>query len=74
MGKYLMIIGAILTIIGLFIYISEEFNPKWISWFGNLPGDIKVEKEKFRFYFPLTSMLLLSIVLSVIIKIIRKLV
>ncbi len=60
MGKLLLIAGLILALLGLLIWgLGSKF-----TWFGNLPGDIRIEKEKFSFYFPLTSMLLLSLVLS----------
>lgn len=60
MGKLLLIAGLILALLGLLIW---GLGSK-LTWFGNLPGDIRIEKEKFSFYFPLTSMLLLSLVLS----------
>lgn len=68
-GKYLIIIGSVLIITGLFLYlVGDKFN-----WFGNLPGDIKVEKENFKFYFPITSMILISVVLSFLLYLFRKL-
>lgn len=67
-GKYIIIIGIILIVAGLIIWL---FGDK-LNWFGNLPGDIKVKKENFSFYFPLTSMILISVVLSLIIWVIRK--
>ena len=68
-GKTLIIIGAILLIAGLIIY----FAGNKLSWIGHLPGDIRIEKENFRFYFPITTMILLSVVLTVILWIMRKL-
>lgn len=67
-GKYIIIIGIILIVAGLIIWL---FGDK-LNWFGNLPGDIKVKKENFSFYVPLTSMILISVVLSLIIWIVRK--
>ncbi len=72
MGKTLILIGAFILIIGIILNIAENENYKWLSWFGNLPGDIKIEKENFKFYFPLTSMILISIILSLLIKVIKK--
>jgi len=67
-GKIIVIIGIILIIAGLFIwFFGDKFN-----WFGNLPCDIKVKKENFSFYMPLTSMILISLVLSLVIWVIRK--
>jgi H+/Cl- antiporter ClcA len=68
-GKYLIIIGIIAVLAGLILY----FFGNRLSWLGHLPGDIRVEKEHFRFYFPITTMILLSLLLSLILWIIRKL-
>ena len=67
-AKYLLIIGFILIITGLILYF---FGNKF-TWLGRLPGDIRVEKDNFRFYFPITTMILLSAVISLIFFIIRK--
>jgi H+/Cl- antiporter ClcA len=68
-GKYIIIIGASIVVIGLLVYF---FHNK-LNWFGRLPGDIRVEKENFRFYFPVVTMLLLSLLLTIIINILRRL-
>jgi hypothetical protein len=67
-GKYLMLIGGAVVITGLIIYF---FHDK-LHWIGHLPGDIRVEKENFRFYFPITTMILLSVLVTVIINVIRR--
>ncbi len=67
-GKYIILIGTILIFIGVLVYF---FGNKF-HWFGNLPGDIKIEKENFRFYFPITTMVILSVILSVIVHLLRK--
>lgn len=67
-AKYLLIIGFILIITGLILYF---FGNKF-TWLGRLPGDIRVEKDNFRFYFPIITMILLSAVISLIFFIIRK--
>jgi uncharacterized membrane protein len=69
LGKTLIMIGVILVIAGFIIY----FKGNKLSWIGHLPGDIRIEKENFKFYFPITTMILLSVVLTVILWIIRKL-
>jgi membrane protein implicated in regulation of membrane protease activity len=68
MGKILIFLGVILMLSGILIYFSSSL----FSWFGNLPGDIKVEKPGFKFYFPIVSLLLISAVLNVIIWVFRK--
>lgn len=67
-AKYLLIIGLILIITGLILYF---FGDKF-TWPERLPGDIRIEKDNFRFYFPITTMILLSAVISLIFFIIRK--
>lgn len=67
-GKILIIIGILLVIAGLIIYFAGDK----LSWIGHLPGDIKIERENFRLYIPIATMLLVSIVLSIILYLIRK--
>jgi hypothetical protein len=43
-----------------------------LSWFGRLPGDIRVERPGMRFYAPITSMIILSIVLTLVLSLIRR--
>jgi H+/Cl- antiporter ClcA len=67
-GKYIIIIGAAIIVIGILIYF---FHDK-LNWFGRLPGDIRIERDNFRFYFPVMTMILLSILISAILWLIRK--
>ena len=67
MGKFLIIIGIICIVAGVLI----SFLPK-IPFLGKLPGDIKVEGENYKFYFPLMTSILISIVLSLIIFLYNK--
>lgn len=66
-GKFLMVIGAIVLIIG-FIFWSG-FAPKWL---GRLPGDIGIEGEHGAFYFPIVTCIIISIVLSLIVSFFRR--
>ena len=60
MGKLIILVELVIVAIGeLYTYF-----PQAISWFGNLPGDIKIDKPNAKFYFPITSMILLSIAFS----------
>jgi len=74
MGKVLILMGLVIIVLGLVIMSIENgtLTIKWLNWFGNLPGDIKIEKENFKFYFPLTSMIIISVVLSLILRILKK--
>ena len=67
-GKYILIAGAAIVVIGLLVYF---FHDK-LNWIGRLPRDIRVERENFRFYFPITTMIIFSVLLTVIIRIVRK--
>ena len=67
-GKYLILAGIIVIIIGFILWV---FGHK-MSWIGNLPGDIKIEKENVKIYFPIITMILVSIALSLIAWLIRK--
>ena len=69
LGKILIGLGIILVIAGVIIY----FAGNKFSWIGNLPGDIKIVKENVRVYFPVTTMILLSVFISLILYLIRKL-
>ncbi|MDP4202409.1 MAG: DUF2905 domain-containing protein [Bacteroidota bacterium] len=67
-GKILIIAGILIVIAGVVIYFAGDK----LFWLGRLPGDIRIEKENVRFYFPITTMILVSIVLSAIIAIIKR--
>jgi len=67
-GKWVIGIGVLIILVGIIIYF---FHDK-LNWIGRLPGDIRIEKENFRFYFPITTMILLSLLGTLIIWLIRK--
>ena len=69
-GKALLVLGLALALLGAFIWLG---GGSWFSWFGRLPGDIRVERPGFRFYAPIVSMLLLSFVLSGLLWLWRRL-
>lgn len=58
--------GVALILIGLLIWSGS------LSWFGRLPGDIRIERESVTVYFPLVSMLLVSAVLSLVLYLVRR--
>ena len=68
-GKYIILIGATIILIGVIVYF---FHDK-LHWIGRLPGDIRIEKENFKFYFPITTMILFSLIATLIIQVIRRL-
>lgn len=64
--KMIMLLGVILVVIGLIWQVGGKFLN-----LGRLPGDIVVEKENFRFYFPIVTSIVLSIILSLILGLLR---
>jgi len=60
-GKFLILVGVIFTAAGVLFLILGK-----IPFLGKLPGDILIQKKNFTFYFPLTTCILLSIILSFI--------
>lgn len=62
MAKAFIIAGSLLLVVGLVL----AWAPWLFSWFGRLPGDIRIERANGVFFLPLTSMLLVSVVLSVV--------
>ena len=67
-GKFILIAGLLIVVAGTIIYFFHDY----FKWIGRLPGDIRIEKQNFRFYFPFTTMILFSIVLTILIQIIRR--
>jgi len=67
-GKLMATTGVVLVVIGLIVWLASDK----LSWLGHLPGDIRVERPNFRFYAPITTMILLSIALSVVMWLLGK--
>lgn len=63
-GNFLMIVGAVILMAGALV----RFAPGLFAWFGNLPGDIRIEGENTRVFIPITSMILISVVLTVVVN------
>ena len=68
MGKLIIITGIIIVITGIIIWLLGDK----LRFLGKLPGDIRIEKENVRIYIPVTTMILMSIVLSLILWLIQK--
>jgi hypothetical protein len=60
-GKWLIALGLLLVGVGILILMAGK-----IPYIGRLPGDIRIERDNFKFYFPLTTSILLSIAFSFI--------
>ena len=67
-ARILIIIGLTIAFAGFVLLLATRFFP----WLGNLPGDIRIERENFRVYFPLATMLLISILGTILLNIIIR--
>jgi hypothetical protein len=67
LGKMLIVFGVILAVVGVVLLLAPK-----ISWLGKLPGDITYRGERFTFYFPLATCILISILLSLILYLFRR--
>ena len=68
LGRLLIVAGLALAALGLLLYLSPS-----VPLLGRLPGDVRIERPGFRFYFPITSSLLVSAVLSAVFWLLSKL-
>jgi len=67
LGKTLIFIGIVLVVFGVIFLLSGK-----IPWLGRLPGDITIERERFIFYFPLATCLLVSVLISLVVYLFRR--
>ena len=64
LGKILLLVGVVTALAGAILL----WAPGLLGWFGHLPGDIRIERDNGSFYLPVTSMLIVSIVLSIVVN------
>ncbi len=67
LGRLIVGAGLVLVIVGVLVWSGA------LAWFGRLPGDIRVERETVRIYIPLASMLVVSLALSLLLGLARRL-
>ncbi len=67
LGRALLVLGVVIAVAGLLILLGPN-----VPWLGRLPGDIAIRRDKFSFYFPLTTCLLISVVLSFILWLVGR--
>ena len=65
-GLAIVVAGVVIVLVGLLVWTGA------LSWFGRLPGDIRVERPNMRMYVPITSMLLVSVLISLVLAIVRR--
>ncbi|MBM4053403.1 MAG: DUF2905 domain-containing protein [Planctomycetes bacterium] len=66
-GKVLITIGIIMIVVGAFFLLGNK-----IPFLGKLPGDVAIQKKNFSFYFPITTCIIISIILSLIMWLLGK--
>lgn len=67
LGKLLIVFGVVLVVMGLLFSFAGK-----IPWLGHLPGDIYIQRERFSFYFPLMTCLLLSLIITLVLYLFRR--
>jgi len=68
MGKWIIYLGLALVVIGAVV----QYAPWAVSWFGRLPGDIRIQGEKGGAFIPITSMIIVSLILTVLVNLLRR--
>jgi DUF2905 family protein len=66
-GRILIYLGIFLVIVGIAFTLVGKF-----PWLGHLPGDITIEGERFTFYFPFATCLIISVILSLVLYLLRR--
>lgn len=69
-GKTMIILGSLFIILGLLFLYRDKLT--FLKFLGHLPGDIAIKKENFSFYFPITTSLLISAILSLLFWFLRR--
>ncbi len=66
-GKFLVIAGIVIIVLGLALWFFDK-----IPFFGRLPGDITIQRGGFTLFIPITTMLLLSLIITILINILTR--
>lgn len=69
MGRLLVAIGMAIAVVGVVLWLF----PRAFAWFGNLPGDLRIERDGTRIFIPLASMLVVSLVLTLVVNLAARL-
>jgi uncharacterized protein HemY len=67
LGRTLILIGVVLVVVGVLFSLAGK-----LPWLGHLPGDITIQRERFTFYFPLTTCILVSVIISLVLYFFRR--
>jgi uncharacterized membrane protein len=66
-GLFIVVVGIAIVMLGMLVWVGG------LSWFGHLPGDIRIERGNVRIYIPVISMLLTSVVATILLSVLRYL-
>ena len=66
LGRVVLVVGVVLVVAGLVLMIGGK-----VPWLGRLPGDITIQRGNSRFYFPLVTCLLLSLLVTLVLRLFR---
>ena len=67
LGRFLVVVGMLIVVVGLVLIVMGR-----VPWLGRLPGDISIQRGNWSFYFPLTTSILISVVLSLVLYLIGR--
>jgi hypothetical protein len=67
LGKTLIVFGILLIVAGLLFQGHSR-----LPWLGHLPGDIHIKRDNFQFYFPITTSILVSLILTLLLRLFRR--
>ena len=68
MARWFIVAGVVLVVIGLILH----FAPGLVQWFGKMPGDLNWRSERTQVFVPITSMIILSVVLTILINLFNR--
>jgi hypothetical protein len=68
LGRILVVLGLVLAALGVLLSVA----PRSLGWIGRLPGDFRVERGGFRMYFPLATSLVVSLALTVLLRLLGR--
>lgn len=66
LGPLFVGVGVLVVLVGVLAWNG------WLSWFGHLPGDVRIDRGNVRVYFPWVSMIVVSVVVSIVISLFRR--
>jgi len=70
LGRFLIVIGIVILLVGTVLFWAGK-SPG-LGWLGRLPGDIYIQRKNFSFYFPFTTGLIISLLLSLVLWLLAR--